>query len=220
LPAGRESALQWRRVSSQQGSHSLESVNRVVDALHNRVEVHCLNVSGGSVGICKNCQFFSKISIILVLWKSADLKLTLQSPWPKDSLKLVATWRTEERPRLGKPAPQTKGIAGGRRPRLPAQCSGRELSPMCCNWLSSSVCYWRLSSSVQRSRVGRHARPVAWIGPSRNSSCMFAGLVPARQTGRSTLAAAGGAGLIIPFAPASIYMSPPSRTRCASCQPV
>jgi hypothetical protein len=55
--AGRESALQWRHVTSQLGSHSLKSVNLVVDALHNRVEVHCLNVSGGSAGVCKNCQF-------------------------------------------------------------------------------------------------------------------------------------------------------------------
>jgi hypothetical protein len=37
---GRETTLQRRCVTSQQGSHSLKSVNLVVDALHNRVEVH------------------------------------------------------------------------------------------------------------------------------------------------------------------------------------
>jgi hypothetical protein len=75
-------------VSSQQGSHSLESVNRVVDDLHSRVEVHCLNVSGGSVGICKNSQFFFKLPVVLVLWKSAEPELTLQSPCPQGVLQV------------------------------------------------------------------------------------------------------------------------------------
>src|ERR1700679_1589255 len=50
LLAGRETTLQWCCVTSQQGSHSLKSVNLVVDAPHNRVEVHCVNVSGAFCG--------------------------------------------------------------------------------------------------------------------------------------------------------------------------
>jgi hypothetical protein len=60
-------------VTSQQGSHSLKSVNRRVDALHDSVDVHSVdvhsvdvhsvNLSGGSErGDWQNCQFFTKTS--------------------------------------------------------------------------------------------------------------------------------------------------------------
>jgi hypothetical protein len=60
-------------VTSQQGSHSLKSVNRRVDALHDSVDVHSVdihsvdihsvNLSGDSErGDWQNCQFFTKSS--------------------------------------------------------------------------------------------------------------------------------------------------------------
>jgi hypothetical protein len=55
-------------VTSQQGSHSLKSVNRRVDVLHHSVDihsvdVHTVNLSGGSErGDWQNCQFFTKNS--------------------------------------------------------------------------------------------------------------------------------------------------------------
>jgi hypothetical protein len=72
LLAGRETTLQWCRVTGQQGSQSLKPVNLVVDALHNRLEAHGPNLSVPFVGVCKNYQFFSEIPMIFTLRKSAD----------------------------------------------------------------------------------------------------------------------------------------------------